>query len=184
MEREIMFSIRPMQERDIPEIIDLENGWDYLSKWGEQGYRAAMGNSFIYSCFVAEADWTTTPEKPAYQLAGLAILAQLFDHSEICNIIVAPPYLSKGVGQELLQTCVNLSEKLGLPRMLLEVRESNERAIRFYKKNGFYRIAERKDYYTDPRENAWVMEKRIRTENPEEQHQVVRSRAEPDTGKP
>ena len=179
-----MFAIRPMQKQDIPEIIGLENSWDYLSKWGEQGYRAAMDNSFIYSCFVAEADWAATPEKPSYKFAGLATLAQLFDHSEICNIIVAPPYLSKGVGKELLQTCVNIAEKLGLPRMLLEVRESNERAIRFYKKNGFYKIAERKDYYTDPRENAWVMEKTIITANPEEQHQVVQSRAEPGAGKP
>jgi ribosomal-protein-alanine N-acetyltransferase len=170
-----MISIRLMQEQDIPVIIALENSWDYLSKWGEQGYRAVLANPFIYYCFVAEAEWDATPDRSSHELAGLAIVAQLFDHSEICNIVVARQYLSKGVGQELIHSCIRLSEKLGLSRMLLEVRQSNERAIRFYEKNGFHKIAERKDYYADPKENAWVMERTIQVRNTEEQSQVNQS---------
>jgi [ribosomal protein S18]-alanine N-acetyltransferase len=170
-----MVSVRAMQEEDIPGIIALENSWDYLSKWGEQGYRAALANPIIYYCFVAEEERAAVPEGPAHELAGLAILAQLFDHSEICNIVVARQYLSKGVGQELIQTCIRLSEKMGLSPMLLEVRQSNERAIRFYERNGFHKIAERKDYYTDPRENAWVMERTIQAASSEEQTQVAQS---------
>jgi len=170
-----MISVRLMQEQDIPSIVALEDSWDYLSKWGEQGYRAALTNPIIYYCFVAEAECAATPDGPSHELAGLAILAQLFDHSEICNIVVARQYLSRGVGQELIQTCIGLSEKLGLSPMLLEVRQSNERAIRFYEKNGFHKIAERKDYYTDPRENAWVMKKTIRVASTEEQSQAAQS---------
>jgi [ribosomal protein S18]-alanine N-acetyltransferase len=170
-----MVSVRLMQEQDIPGIIDLENSWDYLSKWGEQGYRAALANPFIYYCFVAEAKWAAVPEGSSQELAGLAILAQLFDHSEICNIIVARQYLSRGVGQELIEACIRLSEKLGLSRMLLEVRQSNERAIRFYERNGFHKIAERKDYYADPRENAWVMERKIPVAGAEKQSQVAQT---------
>jgi ribosomal-protein-alanine N-acetyltransferase len=170
-----MVSVRLMQEQDIPDIVALENCWDYLSKWGEQGYRAALANPFIYYCFVAEAEWNATAGAPSHELAGLAILAQLFDHSEICNIVVARQCLSKGVGQELIQTCVRISEKLGLSRMLLEVRQSNERAIRFYKKNGFHKISERKDYYTNPIENAWVMERTIQIGSAEEQSQAAQS---------
>ena len=154
-----MVVIRTMLEEDLPEIIALENCWDFLSKWGTQGYLAAINNPFIYSCFIAETRGPMNSEGSLYQFAGLAILAQMFDHSEICNIIVAPSLLSKGVGQELLRTCLELSEKLGLPRVLLEVRQSNKRAIRFYERNGFQKIAERKDYYSDPKENAWVMER-------------------------
>ena len=170
-----MATVRLMQEQDIPGVVALENSWDYLSKWGEQGYRAAMANPFIYYCFVAEAEGAATPEERSHELAGFAIIAQLFDHSELCNIIVAPQYLSKNVGQELLQTCINLSERLGLPRMLLEVRQSNVRAIQFYNKNGFHMIAERKDYYMNPRENAWVMERTIKVANTEEHKEVAQS---------
>jgi len=170
-----MVTVRLMQEHDIPGIVALENSWECLSKWGEQGYRAALANPYIYYCFVAEAESAATPEKPTHELAGLAIVAQLFDHSELCNIIVASQYLSEGVGQELLQTCINLSERLGLPRMLLEVRQSNVRAIRFYIRNCFQLIDERKDYYMDPRENAWVMERTIKVANTEEHQQVAQS---------
>ncbi|MFN8005649.1 MAG: ribosomal protein S18-alanine N-acetyltransferase [Terriglobia bacterium] len=156
-----MVVIRAMQEEDLSEIIALENSWDFLSKWGKQGYLAAINNPFMYFCFVAEDSELTNAENASRPLTGLAVLAQMVDHSEICNIIVAPAFLSKGVGQELLNTCLDLSEKLRFPRVLLEVRQSNERAIRFYKKNGFQKIGERKDYYSDPRENAWVMERVI-----------------------
>jgi ribosomal-protein-alanine N-acetyltransferase len=156
-----MIAIRLMREQDIPEIVTLENHWNYLSKWGEQGYRAAISNSILYTCFVAEVTLVSPALESSQELAGLAILAQLFDHSELCNIIVSPRYQSQGVGQELLQACINLSEKLGLPRMLLEVRKSNTRAIRFYEHHGFHTIAERKDYYSNPTEHAWVMEKEI-----------------------
>jgi len=170
-----MVSVRPMQKEDIPGIIALENSWDYLSKWGEQGYRAALANPIIYYCYVAEEEGVAVPEGPAHELAGLAIFAQLFDHSEICNIVVARQYLSKGVGQELIQACIRLSEKMSLSPMLLEVRQSNERAIRFYEKNGFHKIAERKDYYTDPRENAWVMERTIQAAGTDGQRQATQS---------
>jgi ribosomal protein S18 acetylase RimI-like enzyme len=46
-------------------------------------------------------------------------------------------------------------------RMLLEVRQSNHRAIEFYKRNGFHIISERKNYYLNPNENAWVMERTV-----------------------
>jgi len=93
-----MISIRLMVEADITRIVALENRWDYLSKWGEQGYRAAITNPIIYYCFVAEVGTDGKCAELSNEIAGLAILAQLFDHSELCNIIVAPEYLSKGVG--------------------------------------------------------------------------------------
>jgi ribosomal-protein-alanine N-acetyltransferase len=39
------------------------------------------------------------------------------------------------------------------------VRRSNGRAIRFYQRNGFKMISRRKNYYRNPLEDAWVMER-------------------------
>jgi ribosomal-protein-alanine N-acetyltransferase len=44
--------------------------------------------------------------------------------------------------------------------MFLEVRASNVRAIAFYKANGFKIISQRRNYYRNPTEDAWVMERR------------------------
>ena len=42
---------------------------------------------------------------------------------------------------------------------MLEVRESNEKAIALYEKFDFDEISRRKDYYRDPKEDAVVMKK-------------------------
>jgi len=45
--------------------------------------------------------------------------------------------------------------------VLLEVRKSNASAIRFYEGFGFKVLGERKDYYSNPIEDAFVMEKNL-----------------------
>ena len=40
-------------------------------------------------------------------------------------------------------------EYINLTNITLEVRESNERARRFYLKNGFKEVTKRKNYYND-----------------------------------
>lgn len=41
--------------------------------------------------------------------------------------------------------------------MTLEVRPSNAAAIALYEKHGFAQVGRRKDYYTDPREDALLL---------------------------
>jgi ribosomal protein S18 acetylase RimI-like enzyme len=69
------------------------------------------------------------------------------------------------VGYRLLQRCLEVSEHFGTPRILLEVRLSNQRAIRFYQKNGFSIASRRKNYYRNPPEDAWVMERKLPKKN-------------------
>ncbi len=148
--------VRRMEAEDVPQVVELENRWLYLSKWGGNGYLSVMRDPRVYTCLVAE---TGEPDPP--QIAGLAVLAQLLDHCELCNLIVLPEYLSKGVGYQLLQYCLEVARHFRIPRMLLEVRKSNQRAIDFYKRNEFRVISERKNYYASPREHAWVMERAV-----------------------
>jgi ribosomal-protein-alanine N-acetyltransferase len=150
--------IRRMELVDLPQVVAIENRWSYLSKWGEAGYRAVMSEPRIYTCLVAED--TDTLSQPA-TIAGLGVVAQLMDDCELCNLVVLPEYLSKRVGYSLLQACVEVAQYFKITRMLLEVRQSNHHAIEFYKRNGFRIISERKNYYLNPSENAWVMERAV-----------------------
>jgi ribosomal-protein-alanine N-acetyltransferase len=43
----------------------------------------------------------------------------------------------------------------------LEVRESNTAALTFYQKNDFNRMYTRKNFYTNPSENAIVMKRNL-----------------------
>ncbi|HVN82306.1 MAG TPA: GNAT family N-acetyltransferase [Terriglobia bacterium] len=151
--------VRAMQVSDIPEVVSIENSWSFLSKWGEGGYQRVLQDPGIYACFVAEnLDRESDLSRPI--LAGLAVLAILIDFCELCNLIVHPAYLSKKVGYRLLRSCLEIARQKGVPKMFLEVRTSNMRAIEFYKANGFQVVSKRKNYYRDPTEDAWIMERR------------------------
>ena len=151
-------AIRRMELGDLSQVVAIEDCWSYLSKWGEAGYRAVMSDPRVYTCLVAED--AEIPSRPG-AIIGLAVVAQLIDDCELCNLVVLPEYLSKRVGYSLLQASVEVAQYFRIPRMLLEVRQSNQHAIEFYKRNGFRITSERKNYYLNPSENAWVMERAV-----------------------
>ncbi len=77
---------------------------------------------------------------------------------DITNVAVAPDYRRKGLAQMLIAEFERLlPDDAG--NIFLEVRESNTPAIELYKKCGFEKISIRKNFYTNPRENAIVMMK-------------------------
>jgi len=156
-------NVRFMLESDIPQVIAIENCWDYLSKWGKEGYVKVLQNSYIYYSLVAETRrHSKLPSSVSgTKIIGLAVLAFLFDHGDLCNLVVSPKYLGKGIGQELLSKCLEIAKQGNLNRILLEVRHSNYRAVRFYQRNDFRISANRKNYYSQPSEDAWVMERSI-----------------------
>ena len=60
----------------------------------------------------------------------------------------------KGVGRTLIKELKNLPE---VENLFLEVRESNLPAITLYESEGFLRDGVRKNFYSNPRENAILM---------------------------
>src|SRR5438093_1236983 len=46
--------IRLMHGEDLPQILEIEQSWDYLSKWGKEGYCAVLRNPRVHACLVAE----------------------------------------------------------------------------------------------------------------------------------
>lgn len=95
-------------------------------------------NSFIYAYLIDE------------KVCGYLMVLDSIDVYEILAIATVEEYRNKGIAQELL-------EKIKTKDIFLEVRESNEKAINFYKKNNFKQISIRKGYYSDPTEDAIIM---------------------------
>jgi ribosomal-protein-alanine acetyltransferase len=95
-------------------------------------------NSFIYAYLVDE------------KVCGYLMVLDSIDVYEILAIATVEEYRNKGIAQELL-------DKIKTKDIFLEVRESNKKAINFYKKNNFKQISIRKGYYSDPTEDAIIM---------------------------
>ena len=79
------------------------------------------------------------------------------DGADIMNIATVPKLRNRGVASALLADMFVRLDALGLAWLTLEVRASNEAAIRLYEQHGFARVGLRKNYYTRPREDAILM---------------------------
>ena len=76
----------------------------------------------------------------------------------ITNVAVHPDFRGRGAGSAVLEAllCRTRREE-GLTDFTLEVRTSNVAAIRMYEKAGFRAEGLRKNYYTEPLEDAVIM---------------------------
>jgi ribosomal-protein-alanine N-acetyltransferase len=76
---------------------------------------------------------------------------------ELLNLAVGPNWRRRGFGSILLNTVLADCRANGYEVAFLEVRESNQRAIAFYKKHGFSVSGRRPNYYRNPDESALTM---------------------------
>ena len=102
-------------------------------------------NSFIYTYIIDD------------KVCGYLMVLDSIDVYEILAIATIEEYRNKGIAQELL-------DKIKIKDIFLEVRESNQVAINFYKKNKFKEISVRKNYYSEPNENAIIMKLEVNNE--------------------
>jgi ribosomal-protein-alanine N-acetyltransferase len=75
----------------------------------------------------------------------------------VATIAVDPRYQRRGIGRALLHQC---EAHLGVPRVRLTVRMSNQGAVTMYEKEGYGLIDVWQAYYNDG-EDAMVMEKTL-----------------------
>lgn len=146
--------IRKARRGDIDRIIDIERSWHHLSHWSIDSYYRLLNDDSFTSSFVAEIDGETG--RP--NIVGFVIFHIAADVSEIYNIAVENGVARSGVGRQLMSASIHESTRRGATKVVLEVRKSNNPAINFYLKFNFRIAGERKNYYSNPIEDAYVME--------------------------
>lgn len=82
----------------------------------------------------------------------------VIDEYEITNVATHPDHRRLGIGSTLIGALVKKAKQNGVLRITLDVRESNAPAIALYEKFGFAPCGKRKSFYSNPREDALVME--------------------------
>jgi ribosomal-protein-alanine acetyltransferase len=93
--------------------------------------------------------------------AGFVLARTIFENLEILKLGVSPEYRRQGIGTLLMKAAYSEGIRRGCRRCFLEVRKSNSGAIRFYFFHRFTIAGVRRNYYTDPQEDALVMERDI-----------------------
>lgn len=119
----------------------------FAHPWSRQSIEAELDNenSLFY---VAVEDG---------QVVGYIGMSFVLDEGYFYNVAVKADCRKNGVGSALIQTLVTHCRKNNFAFLTLEVRESNAPARSLYEKFGFIKVGERKNYYSDPTENAVLM---------------------------
>ncbi len=141
---------------DIPELHHLETVTN-LSFWGEDNYRKFLEEFPEYfGCKVMALG-----DANEWAMAGFFLARSLFENLEILKVGVDPPYQRKGIGTQLMEAAYAEGIKRGCRRCFLEVRKSNQGAIDFYIRHRFRFAGTRLNYYSNPIEDAWIMEREL-----------------------
>ncbi len=93
------------------------------------------------------------------EFIAYAIMTAAAEESHILNISIAPAFQGRGYGRDFMHFLLDEAERHGSKDIILEVRPSNEIALKLYYSLGFMQIGLRQNYYQsyDGREDAIVM---------------------------
>ncbi len=80
-----------------------------------------------------------------------------FDSSTIFKIIIKKEYRNKGYASLLLEKCIEDLKNNEVFYLTLEVRKSNENAIKLYKKFNFEEITIKEKYYNDGEDAIYMV---------------------------
>lgn len=149
--------IRKVRKSDIDRIVDIERSWHHLSHWSIDSYYRLLNDDNFTSSFVAEID----DDEAGISIVGFVIFHTAADISEIYNIAVESGYARAGIGSQLMRAAIDESGRKKAGKVVLEVRKSNNPAINFYLGFDFKIVGERRNYYSNPIEDAYVMEHEI-----------------------
>lgn len=83
------------------------------------------------------------------KIIGYFILWDMGEEFHLANIAVKKEERGKGYGRMMLDKILEMAKKENKKRIRLEVRVSNERAIKIYEKFGFKKTRIIKNYYGD-----------------------------------
>jgi ribosomal-protein-alanine N-acetyltransferase len=138
----------PMTEADLDEVAAAEKEI-YPFPW-------TRGN-FLDALHAGYTAWVL--RDGANRVAAYGVMMMALDEAHLLNLSVARHAQRSGRGWQTLDWMADVARDHGGRTMLLEVRPTNDTALRLYQRYGFERIGVRRGYYParDGREDAIVM---------------------------
>ena len=137
---------------DLNALVGLELAC-FSTPWSEASLREDLQDPDHKSYYVAQ---TTSGAVVAYM--GLA---RVLDEGQISNIAVFPTWQGQGIGEGLLRYVIEDLRGFTISVIYLEVRQSNEKDIKLYTKLCFTIDGVRKNFYSHPIDDAYLLSYRF-----------------------
>jgi len=132
---------------DTHALTELE-GASSLHPWSEAQIRAELERNAPDAVLVLESRGG---------ILAYGAFRMVLDEMQVMNLAVRPKARRHGLGRILLGKALARARRAGARRVLLEVRAGNAAARALYTECGFVPLGERKQYYSDPLEDALVL---------------------------
>lgn len=142
--------IRQMDRQDLEAVHSIECA-SFITPWSYQALKGELKNKLAYYC-VLELD---------EQVVGYAGMWLVFDEAHVTNVAVAPSKRRNGFGKMIMEHMIDTARAKGAEAMTLEVRQFNSAAQTLYFGMDFVQYGIRPGYYSDTREDALILWKRL-----------------------
>jgi len=150
-------ALEAARAEDVPALLALER-LCFSQPWTARNFRDAMADPERGQLLVLRAPFPR--EDPGRGVLAYCSFQTVLDEMHVHNLAVDPAAQGRGLGRRLLVLCLDIAARRGAETALLEVRQSNWAAQRLYRSLGFQGVAVRRGYYTQPSEDALILEKR------------------------
>jgi [ribosomal protein S18]-alanine N-acetyltransferase len=142
----VAVEIRRLEAADLTAIEAIEQR-AYPTPWSRSMFASELAKPTSICLGAFEGD----------DLLGYVINSRYVDAWHIMNVAVDPDRRRRGIATRLLERLFELTRDDERRGYTLEVRISNEDAIRLYEQLGFEPRGIRRGYYTDNKEDALIM---------------------------
>jgi ribosomal-protein-alanine N-acetyltransferase len=143
-----MIELRPLTLSELGQIEKIERR-SYPTPWSRSMFAGELAKPSSHCVGAFDRDRRS--------LAAYMIVSRYVDAWHIMNLAVDGPYRGRGLARRLLDHLFAATAGDAMRGYTLEVRVSNARAIHLYEAAGFRTTGVRRGYYTDNREDAFVM---------------------------
>ncbi len=150
--RVLMIKIRSASPSDLPDLVALEAAV-FSDPYGLNQLKRLFDDPNTVVLVCEGQDSTAVPK-----LMGYLSATALFETADINHLGVWPSYRRQGIGAALIRQLMETLKGTECHRLMLEVRSQNLPAIGLYQKMGFVAVGLRRGYYTNPKDDALLMD--------------------------
>lgn len=143
-------TVERMSLSHINAIAELEREC-FSTPWSEKALREEIENpnAYFYAAVIDN------------KVIGYGGMHSVCGENYIDNIAVTSSYRKMGIATLILEVLERTARAENGEFISLEVRKSNEAAIKLYEKNGYARVGIRKNFYQRPTEDGIIMTKEL-----------------------
>ena len=143
-----MIKIKKMTAEHVPQVAELEK-LCFSAPWSEKSIASELTNELAF--------WLVAEDKG--RVVGYVGSQTVFPETDMMNIAVTTERRREGIAEVLVDSLITELKRIGSSSLTLEVRSSNAPAIALYQKLGFHEAGLRKNYYRNPKEDAYILRK-------------------------